>query len=58
MFCQQNFLIVAEVIVDNAFASIHLEKYSIAITTCLKFPYVARIGPIISMPYLYNGHIG
>lgn len=58
MFCQQNFLIVAEVIVDNAFASIHLEKYSTATMAYFKFPCAVGIGPIMSIPHLYKGQVG
>jgi hypothetical protein len=32
MFYQKNFCIVAEVMLDNGFASTHLEKYSTATT--------------------------
>jgi hypothetical protein len=30
MFCQKNFYIVAEVMLNSGFASTHLEKYSTA----------------------------
>ena len=39
IFCQKNFWTVAEVIVAKGFASIHLEKYSTATTTYLRFPW-------------------
>jgi hypothetical protein len=32
MFCQKNFCIVAEVMLNSGFASTHLEKYSTATT--------------------------
>jgi hypothetical protein len=54
----KNFWIVVEVIIARTFASIHLEKYSTSTTTYFKFPCVARIGPIISIPHLCRGHVG
>jgi hypothetical protein len=50
MFCQKNFYTVAEVIVAKGFASIHLEKYSTAITTYFKFPCAGGSGPNKSRP--------
>ena len=49
---------VAEVIVAKGFASIHLEKYSTATTTYLKFPWAGGNGPNNSRPHLCNGQMG
>jgi uncharacterized membrane protein len=51
MFCQKNFWTVTEVIVAKGFASIHLEKYSIATTTYLKLPCAGGSGPNKSRPH-------
>jgi hypothetical protein len=45
-------------IVVKAFASINLKKYSTATTSYLKFLCAAGIGPIMSIPHLYKGHVG
>jgi hypothetical protein len=37
-FCQNFFCIVVDVIIASGLASIHLEKYSTATTTYIKFP--------------------
>jgi hypothetical protein len=49
---------VAEVIVANAFASIHFEKYSTTTTTYFKFPCAAGIRPIMSIPHFCKGYVG
>jgi hypothetical protein len=38
MFCQKNFWVVFDVIVDTTLASIHLVKYSMAMKVNLRFP--------------------
>jgi hypothetical protein len=42
----------------QAFASIHLEKYSTATTAYFKFPCVVGIETIMSIPHLCRGHVG
>jgi hypothetical protein len=58
IFYKKKFCIVAEVMVGNAFASIHMKNYSTSTMTNLKFPYVGGTGPIMSMPHLCNVHVG
>jgi hypothetical protein len=38
MFCQKNFWVVFDVIVETALASIHFVKYSMAMKVNLRFP--------------------
>jgi hypothetical protein len=54
----EEFLDVAEVIVAKGFASIHLEKYSIATTTYFKLPCAGGSGPNKSRPHLCNDQVG
>jgi hypothetical protein len=58
MFCQKNFLIVAEVIMARGLASIHFENYSTATMTYLKFPCAGGSGPNKSRPHLCSGQMG
>jgi hypothetical protein len=51
MFCQKNFCVVLEVIVDTALASIHLVKYSTATKVNLRLPWAVGSGPTISSPH-------
>lgn len=58
MLSQKNFLTYSEVMVAAGLASIHLIKYSIAMTANLLPHCDGGRGPTKSMPYLCNGQVG
>jgi hypothetical protein len=58
MLCQKNFFTESEVIDASGFASIHLVKYSTAMTMNLFLPCKGGRGPTRSMPHLWSGHVG
>jgi hypothetical protein len=58
IFCQKNFLIVAEVMVARGLASIHFVKYSTATTANLKLPWAVGSGPTMSIPQRCSVQVG
>jgi hypothetical protein len=52
------FWIVANVIVASGLASINFEKYSIATTTYLRFPWSGGSCPNKSNPHVCKGQVG
>jgi hypothetical protein len=58
ILCHTKLINVAEVIFANAWASIHLVKYSRATAVKHKLPGVVGNGPTILTPHLCKGHVG
>lgn len=58
MFCQKNFCVDFDMIVDNSFAFIHFVKYSMATKAYLRLSCVVGRAPKMSMPHHYRGHVG
>jgi hypothetical protein len=50
MFCQKNFWVVFDVMVETALASIHFVKYSTVTKVNLRFPWAMGSGPTMSNP--------
>jgi hypothetical protein len=57
MFCQKNFYVVFDVIIDTALASIHLVKYSTSKKVNFKLPCAVGSGPTMSSPQRCSGQV-
>ena len=57
MFCEKNFCIVLEDIIDTVLASIHLVKYSMATKVNFRLPCAMGSGPRMSSPQCCSGQV-